>query len=127
MVKCLLVNELDYAQAWSLISSWRDDDARETQMRALRTSERRPYVAIAMIRIAAMLSNNAKVTDGFAEQLSRNAYVYIEEGILNITDQILIALEKDDNPDNEGSAELMEGIPVTFAKQEMAARQAEGY
>jgi hypothetical protein len=39
----------------------------------------------------------------------------------------MIALDKDDNPDNEGSAELMEGIPVSFAKQEIAARQAEGY
>jgi hypothetical protein len=74
-----------------------------------------------------MLSQTSNVTDGFAEQLSRNAYAYIEEGILNITDQILIALDQDDSPDNVGSAELMERIPVIFAKQELAARQAEGY
>jgi hypothetical protein len=80
-----------------------------------------------MIRIAAMLSKIAKVADGFAEQLSRNAYIYIEEGILNITDQILIAVDQDDSLDNVGSVELMEGIPVSFAKQELAARQAEGY
>jgi hypothetical protein len=77
-----------------------------------------------MIRIAAMLSKITKVTEGFAEQLSRNDYVYIEEGILNVTDQILIAVDADDDPEN---ADVMEGIPVSLAKQEMAARQAEGY
>jgi hypothetical protein len=121
------MNESDYAEAWNLISSWRDEDTRAGQLRALRASERRPYVAIAMIRIAAMLAKITKVTDGFADQLSTNAYVYIEEGILNITDQIMLAVDEDDDPDNFGSEETMAGIPVSFAKQEMAARQAEGY
>ena len=79
-----------------------------------------------MIRIAAMLSKITKVTDGFAEQLTKNAYVYIEEGILNGTDQIMLAVDEDDDPDNIGSQEVMEGIPVSFAKQEKAAREAEG-
>jgi hypothetical protein len=70
LVKCLGVNQRDYAEAWKLISSWRHDDARDTQLKALRASERRPYVIIAMIRIAAMLSKITKVTDGFAEHLT---------------------------------------------------------
>ena len=69
-----------------------------------------------------MLSKTTKVTEGFAEQLSRNAYAYIEEGILNITDQVLSAVDGD--PENVA---VMEGIPVSFAKQERAAREAGGY
>jgi hypothetical protein len=87
LVKCLGVNERDYAEAWKLISTWRDDAAREALLEVHRASERRPYVVIAMIRIAAMLSKITKVTHGFAEQLTKNAYVYIEEGILNVTDR----------------------------------------
>lgn len=64
----------------------RDDTARAALLEAHRGSARRPYVVIAMIRIAATLSKITKVTHGFAEQLSKNAYVYIEDGILNITD-----------------------------------------
>jgi hypothetical protein len=123
MVKYLSVNERDYAEAWNLISSWRNDDARQAQLRALSASERRPYVVIAMIRIAAMLSKITRVTEGFAEQLSGNAYFYIEEGILNITDQILIAVDQDDSIDTSDG--LLERIPVSLAKQEMAAK-AEG-
>jgi hypothetical protein len=60
-----------------------------------------------MIRIAAMLSKITKVTDGFAEQLTKNASVYIEEGILNVTDQIMLAVDEDDDPDNVGSEAVM--------------------
>ncbi len=121
MVKCLDVNQRDYAEAWDLISSWRDEDTRDARLKALRASERRPYVIIAMIRIGAILSKNAKVADGFAQQLSRDPYARIERGILNITDQVLIALDQDDNPDNVGVEEDLERIPVVFAKQEEAA------
>lgn len=118
------MNERDYAEAWNLISSWRNDDARQAQLRTLSASERRPYVVIAMIRIAAMLSKITKVTEGFAEQLSGSAYAYIEEGILNITDQILIAVDEDDSIDTSDG--LLERIPVSLAKQEMAAMAEEG-
>jgi hypothetical protein len=73
-----------------------------------------------MIRIAAMLSKITKVTEGFAEQLSGNAYFHIEEGILNITDQILIAVNQDDSIDTSDG--LLERLPVSLAKQEMAAQ-----
>lgn len=99
---------------------------RAALLEAHRGSARRPYVVIAMIRITAMLSKITKVAHGFAEQLSKNAYVYIEEGILKITDQIMLAVDEGDDPDNVGSEEVMAGIPVSFAKQERAAREAEG-
>jgi hypothetical protein len=61
-------------------------------------------------------SKIAKVTDGFVKQLARAAYVDIEGGILNITDQILIAVDQDDSPDNVGSEDEMERIPALLAK-----------
>jgi hypothetical protein len=42
------------------------------------------------------------------------------EGILNITDQILIAVDQDDSIDTSDG--LLERIPVSLAKQEMAAQ-----
>lgn len=40
--------------------------------------------------------------------------------------QIMLAVDEGDDPDNVGSEEVMAGIPVSFAKQERAAREAEG-
>jgi hypothetical protein len=76
-----------------------------------------------MIRIAAMLAKITKVTDGFADQLSTNAYVYIEEGILNITDQIMLAVDEDDDPDNFGS-ERNDGGDSRFLRKAGNGREA---
>jgi hypothetical protein len=113
------MNQRDYAEAWNLISSWEGGDARKGQLATLRVSERRPYVVIAMIRIGAMLAKITDVTDGFADQLSQTPYAGIEDGILNITDQILIPASQLPDADEE----LLNRIPVSLAKQEMAANE----
>jgi hypothetical protein len=115
------MNQRDYAEAWNLISSSVDGDARETQLATLRQSERRPYVVIAMIRIGAMLAKITNVTDGFADQLSQTPYAGIEDGILNITDQILTPARQLPDVDEE----LLKRIPVSLAKQELVASEAE--
>ena len=63
-----------------------------------------------------MLAKNTRVTDGFAEQLWDSPYCEIEEGILNITDQILVAVDED--ADQEGYWEDMLRIPKLLAAQE---------
>ncbi|MCA2263965.1 hypothetical protein A5626_17735 [Mycobacterium marseillense] len=115
------MDQRDYSEAWELISSQPDGDFREERLAALRASERRPYVAIAMIRIGALLAKITSVADGFADQLSQSTYAHIEEGILNITDQILVPARNLPDVDED----LLNGIPISLAKQEMAASQAE--
>lgn len=115
------MNQRDYAEAWNLISSWDDGDARKAKLAKLHVSERRPYVVIAMIRIGAMLAKITDVADGFADQLSQTPYAGIEDGILNITDQILIPASQLPDADEE----LLNRIPVSLAKQELAANEAQ--
>jgi hypothetical protein len=78
-----------------MISSWRDTQFRTVELATLRASQRRPYVVIAMIRIAAMLVTYGDVSEGFAEQLRRTPYQDLDEGILHITDQIMRAVKPD--------------------------------
>ncbi|OBJ72286.1 hypothetical protein A5627_21980 [Mycobacterium colombiense] len=75
-----------------------------------------------MIRIGAMLAKITSVADGFADQLSQSPYVHLEEGILNITDQILVPARNLPDVDDD----LLNRIPVSLAKQELAAYEAEG-
>lgn len=86
----------DFFQAWDLISSWDVTSVREDQLRELNSSPRRPYVLFAMIRIAAFLADAADVSGAFAEELAQNNYEDAVGGVLNITDQILDALDLDD-------------------------------
>ena len=69
-----------------------------------------------------MLAKITAVTEGFADQLSQSPYAHIEDGILNITDQILVPARNLPDVDED----LLNGIPVSLAKQEMAAYDAEG-
>jgi hypothetical protein len=108
------MNQHDYTQAWSLMASWRDAGSRERQLEALRASDRRPYVVIAMVRIASMLSKITSVTEGFADQLSQTPYSDMEEGILNITDQILIPASELPDADETD----LERLVMTLARQE---------
>jgi hypothetical protein len=78
-----------------MISSWRDTQFRTVELATLRASQRRPYVVIAMIRIAAMLVTYGDVSEGFAEQLRRTPYQDLDEGILHITDQIMRIVKPD--------------------------------
>ncbi|SBS78261.1 hypothetical protein MHPYR_530048 [uncultured Mycobacterium sp.] len=107
-----------YERALYVISLYRDQDAedRSRALETIRQTETRPLVVIAMIRIAAMLAKNTHVTDGFAEQLWKSPYCELEDGILNITDQVLAAL--DDDPAQAGYWEDMLRIPELLAAQE---------
>lgn len=107
-----------YERALYLISLYREEDAenRVNALEILRQTESRPLVVIAMVRIAAMLAKNTKVTDGFAQQLWESPYYEFEEGILNITDQVLRAL--DDDETQAGYWEDISRIPALLAAQE---------
>jgi hypothetical protein len=113
------VLRIDYEQAWRIISSWNDQQSRAVGLAALRSSPRRPYVVIAMLRICAMLSAFADVSEIFANQVSKTSYAQMEEGILHITDQILQALK----PDARMTASL-DDLVDTFAGQEPPATEA---
>ena len=78
-----------------------------------------------MILIAALLSKITKVSDGFVEQLTVVDDSNLAHGILNITDQILQALDEDDDPDNEGAEELLDTIPDTFAFRDIVGHEAD--
>jgi hypothetical protein len=70
-------------------------------------------VLVAMILIAALLSKITAVSEGFVEQLTLLNDSNLADGILNITDQILEAVDKD--PANAGSEDLLDTIPDTYA------------
>jgi hypothetical protein len=109
------MDEGDYQKAWDIIST-RDFDQRDILLRTLASSDRRPFILIAMVKIGALLSVVAKVTDGFAQELADRVYPELEEGILNITDQIYDALEA------RGHARdfvLMEDIVPKLVKREL--------
>lgn len=107
-----------YERALYLISLYReeDEDDRENALAIIRRTETRPLVVIAMIKIAAMLAKNTNVTDGFAQQLWESPYFELEEGILNITDQILSAL--DDDETQAGYWEDILRVPAVLAARE---------
>jgi hypothetical protein len=119
----LLVNPSDYSEAYALIRSWNDDALRESQIAALRESDRQPNVLLAMILIGALLSKTTKVSDGFVEMLTQVTDVNIGEGILHITDQIPIAVDADTDPENFGVDELLDTIPETFAFWDIASHE----
>ncbi len=112
------MNPSDYQQAWKLISSWGDDESREAELTAVQASPRRPYVVIAMMRIAAMLSL-ATVSDGLITRLRQSPDAEMEEAILRTTDQILNGFK----PDAEMTAQLL-SIVDAFAEREAANTDA---
>jgi hypothetical protein len=104
----------DYQTAWQIIST-RDLAQRDVLLGAVAAADRRPFVVIAMVKIGALLSLVSKVTIGFSQELADRVYPELEEGILNITDQIYDALEA------RGHArdfELMETIVPKLIKRE---------
>ncbi len=103
----------DYAQAWKLITAWDDAKTRAEELTAMQTSPRRPYVVIAMLRIAATLTSFVDASDGFVKQLRQTSYSQMEEGTLHITDQIFAALR----PKADVISSL-DDIIDTFASQE---------
>jgi hypothetical protein len=119
------MNSRDWLAAWHLIECWNDEDRRHHLLDELRASGRRPWTILAMVRIAALLSRSSKVEEGFAEQLVRVDDTNAELGILNITDQILVALDADDSPENEGVEEVLKTIPDEFAFRDILAHEAD--
>jgi hypothetical protein len=111
------MNQSDYATAWNLITTWGDENARSTQLAQLQSSERRPFVAFAMVKIAAFLANAAAVSEGFCDQLGVTSYARFEDGLLNVTDQVFDAVK----PDRE-TWESLAGMAETLAAKEMAAQ-----
>jgi hypothetical protein len=107
------MNPSDYRDAYDLIKSWKDLSARDSLLAELEASERRGTVLVAMILIAALLSKITAVSEGFVEQLTLLNDSNLADGILNITDQILEAVDKD--PANAGSEDLLDTIPDTYA------------
>lgn len=105
--KHVSVEKDDYQTAWELIRSWNEPRVRQAQLVALDSSPRRPYVVIAMIRMAAMLLKSTDVPEVFLEQLVQTTYARMDDGILNVTDQVLAAVLADDpNFLSESMAEL---------------------
>ena len=121
------MNPSDYRDAYALIRSWNDDSLREAQLQALKGSDRRAYVMVAMILIAALLSKITVVSEGFVEQLTNVNDSNLAEGVLHITDQILRAVDADDTPDTQGAEELLDTIPDIFAFRDIVGyHDAEG-
>jgi hypothetical protein len=112
------MNESDYTNAWNLIATWRDEGARAAKLNELRSSERRPYVAYAMVRISAMMANASEVSEGFCKQLASTSFADCETGILDVTDQILNAV----NPD-QATWNSIASISDLFAAKELEAQQ----
>ncbi len=108
-----VMNSSDYRAAYNIIKTWNDVAARDSLLTELEASDRRGNVLVAMILIAALLSKITSASEGFVEQLTVVDDSNLAEGILNITDQILEAV--DNKPENEGSEELLDRIPDTFA------------
>jgi hypothetical protein len=104
----------DYQTAWEVIST-RDFAQRDVLLRAVAASDRRPFIVIAMVKIGALLSLVSKVTTGFCQELADRVYPELEEGILNITDQIYDALEA---RGHVRDFELMETIVPKLIKRE---------
>jgi len=64
--------------------------------------------------IAAVLAKIIDVEVGFVEQLTHVTDLNLAEGVLNITDQILHAVDEDGSPETAGAEELLARIPKTF-------------
>ena len=69
-----------------------------------------------MIKIAAMFSKTADVAESFCEQLTRTTYARMDDGVLNVTDQILKAMLAGDP--NFLSGGPMAELPDLMAKLE---------
>lgn len=120
-----IVNPSDYRDAYQLIRTWGSDERRDELLEQLRHSDRRGTTLVGLILIAALLAKCTKVSDGFVEQLTRVNDADIALGVLNITDQILAALDADDDPDNEGYEVLLDTIPDTYAFRDIIGHQDE--
>jgi hypothetical protein len=116
------MNPSDYRDAYDLIKSWKNLSARDSLLAELEASERRGTVLVAMILIAALLSKITAVTEGFVEQLTLLNDSNLADGILNITDQILEAVDND--PANAGSEDLLDTIPDTFAFRDIIGHES---
>lgn len=112
------MDRLDYEQAWTLIETWNDPDARARALAAVAASARRPLVAIALTRMAALMANASAVGAGLSEQLAGTPYARIEAGVLSITDQIMAALDADTDPDNIGALDELRTMPAALAAHE---------
>lgn len=117
------MNPSDYRTAWELISSWNDNKLRTSQLDGLARSDRRANVVIAMILIAALLSKITRVSEEFVEQLTVVNDANLEGGLLNITDQILRAVDEDDTPDTDNVDELLHTIPDVFAFRDIVGHE----
>lgn len=117
------VNPSDYHDAYQLIRSWGAEKRRAELLEQLQRSDRRGTTLVGLILVAALLAKCTKVSEGFVEQLTRVNDADIALGVLNITDQILDALDADDNPDNEGYEALLDTIPDTFAFRDIVGYQ----
>jgi hypothetical protein len=83
----------DYRDAWAVITSWNADSVRERMLESAKDTDRLPFVTVALIRIAALLAHASEVDRDFTQRL-----VYAHDGnmvtrILEITDQILSAID----------------------------------
>jgi len=108
----------DYMQAWALIEAWDDPETRARVLAEVTGSQRRPLVALALIRTAALIANAAAVGAGFSEQLAGTRYTDIETGVLSITEQVMVALEADDTVDTAGAmADLREMVEALAAHE----------
>lgn len=108
----------DYIRAWAMIEAWNEPEARAEALAEVADSARRPLVALALIRTAALMSNAAAVGEGFSEQLAGTRYADIETGVLSITDQIMAALQADDTVDTAGAlADLREMVDALAAHE----------
>lgn len=108
----------DYTQAWAMIEAWNDPELRARTLAAATASERRPLVALALIRTAALMANAAAVGAGLSEQLAGTRYAEIETGVLSITDQIMAALEADDTVDTAGALQDLREMVDALAAHE---------
>lgn len=93
---------------------------RQAQLVALDSSPRRPFVVIAMIRMAAMFAKNADVADALCEQLTQTTYARMDDGVLRVTDQILKAvLDGDPNFLSTGSMAEFPDLLAAIESQEV--------
>ena len=107
----------DFEEAWKLISTWRTPSARVAQLDAIRGSTRRPYVVLAMIRIAAVLANAADAEEALTDQLGARTYndMEMEKGILAATDEIMRGR-------SESDLLVTERVAPTLIDHELAAK-----
>lgn len=109
----------DYRNAWDIVRC-RDPHLRHAFRQSASDAGSLPHVTIATTRIAALLAQISEAERELVEKLLFVGTWDLMSAILNFTDQILTALEKD-GPQYEGVMAMLEAVPEQFAFLDIVA------